>query len=68
MEIIEKTISDRIMAAADELYAQNGRTGFPLVDDVRKAARANMNEVSRVMKAWRVQKLGSEVQWNGKPG
>lgn len=61
MEIIEKTISDRIMAAAEELYAQNGQTGFPLVDDVRKAARANMNEVVRVMKAWRVQKLAQAI-------
>lgn len=61
MEIIEKTISDRIMAAAEELYAQNGRAAFPLVDDVRKAAKANMNEVSRVMKTWRGQKLAQAI-------
>ena len=61
MDIIEKTISDRIMAAAEELYTQNGRAGFPLVDDVRRAAKANMNEVSRVMKVWRVQKLAQAI-------
>lgn len=61
MEIIEKTISDRIMAAAEELYAQNGRAAFPLVDDVRRAAKANMNEVVRVMKTWRGHKLAQAI-------
>lgn len=61
MEIIEKTVSDRIMAAAEELYAQNGRAAFPLVDDVRRAAKANMNEVVRVMKTWRGQKLAQAI-------
>lgn len=61
MEVIEKTVSDRIMEAADDLYEKNGRTGFPLVDDVRKAAKANMNAVSQVMKKWRVQKLAQTI-------
>jgi chromosome segregation ATPase len=44
---------DRILAAADALYEQAGREVFPTVDAVRKAAKANMNEASTVMKEWR---------------
>ncbi len=44
---------DRILAAADALYEQAGREVFLTVDAVRKAAKANMNEASTVMKEWR---------------
>jgi colicin import membrane protein len=45
--------SERIFAAADALYAQAGRAGFPTVDAVRKTARVNMNDASVGMRAWR---------------
>lgn len=54
---IEKEIEDRIIAAANALYEQNGRTAFPKVDAVRKEARANMNDVSETMKKWRVSQM-----------
>ena len=43
----------RIMAAADELFEQGGRTQFPTVDAVRKAAHVSMNDATNVMKEWR---------------
>jgi colicin import membrane protein len=46
-------IRERIIAAAQALYEQNGRSSFPSVDMVRKAARVNMNDASAVMKEWR---------------
>jgi len=52
MELSKET-RDRIFAAADELFEQNGRDGFPTVDAVRKAARVNMNDASSGMKEWR---------------
>lgn len=52
MELTKET-RDRIFAAADELFEQNGRDGFPTVDAVRKAARVNMNDASSGMKEWR---------------
>ena len=54
---IETEIEDRIIAAANALYEQNGRTAFPKVDMVRKEARANMNDVSETMKKWRVSQM-----------
>jgi len=44
---------DRIFAAADALFEQDGRDGFPSVGAVRKAARVNMNDASSAMKDWR---------------
>lgn len=43
----------RITAAADQLYEENGRSAFPNVDAVRRRARVNMNDASSVMRAWR---------------
>lgn len=54
---VDKEIQDRIVAAANALYEQNGRTAFPKVDAVRKAARTNMNDVSEVMKRWRASQM-----------
>lgn len=50
---MSKEVRDRIFAAADDLYEQGGREGFPTVDAVRKAARVNMNDASAAMKEWR---------------
>jgi colicin import membrane protein len=47
-------VLDRIFNAADELYAEAGRGGFPTVDAVRKRARVNMNDASGGMKIWRL--------------
>lgn len=52
MEINEET-RNRIIAAANQLFEQAGRTSFPTVDAVRRNARANMNDASAVMKDWR---------------
>lgn len=52
MELTKDT-RDRIFAAADSLYEQAGRSGFPTVDAVRKTAKANMNDASAGMKEWR---------------
>ena len=43
----------RITIAADQLYEEGGRSGFPNVDAVRRKARVNMNDASNVMRAWR---------------
>ena len=43
----------RITIAADQLYDEGGRSGFPNVDAVRRKARVNMNDASNVMRAWR---------------
>lgn len=51
---VSKDIRDRIWAAADFLYEQAGRgDAKPTVDAVRRQAKANMNDVSLVMKDWR---------------
>lgn len=51
---VSKDIRDRIWAAADFLYDQAGRgEAKPTVDAVRRQAKANMNDVSLVMKDWR---------------
>ena len=52
MELV-KDSQDRIFAAADSLYDQSGRAGYPTVDAVRKTARVNMNDASTGMKLWR---------------
>ena len=51
-------IRARIIAAAEQLYeADSGR--FPTVDQVRRAARADMNSTSTVMKEWRRQQTAA---------
>ncbi len=50
---IAPDIVRRINEAADQLYEEAGRNGFPNVDAVRRRARANMNHVSLVMRDWR---------------
>lgn len=50
---LNKDIRDRILAAADALYEQSGRTSFPTVDSVRKLAKVNMNDAAATMKEWR---------------
>nr|BCU00346.1 DNA-binding protein [uncultured bacterium] len=51
---VSKEIRDRIWTAADFLYEQAGRgDAKPTVDAVRRQAKANMNDVSLVMKDWR---------------
>lgn len=50
---IAPEIVRRINEAADQLYEEGGRIGFPNVDTVRRRARANMNHVSPVMRDWR---------------
>jgi colicin import membrane protein len=46
-------IRDRIIAAADALYAESGRRNFPTVDAVRKLAKVNINDASNCMRDWR---------------
>jgi hypothetical protein len=41
------------LAAANQLYEQNGRRDLPTLDSVRKLSRTNMADVSAVMKEWR---------------
>ncbi|HIE4042200.1 TPA: DNA-binding protein [Pseudomonas aeruginosa] len=43
----------RVFREADRLYEELGRERFPQVEAVRRAARADMNTVTRVMKEWR---------------
>jgi len=52
MELAQET-RDRIFTAADSLYEQVGRTAFPTVDAVRKAAKVSMGNASAGMKEWR---------------
>lgn len=52
---IPADVRDRIIAAAVELYEQDSRESFPTVDAVRRAARADMNTTSAVMREWRRQ-------------
>lgn len=53
MDAINPDVRARVIAAADQLYAAGGRADFPPVDAVRRAARADMNSTSAVMKEWR---------------
>ncbi len=54
-------VRDRIVAAAEEIYEQLGRETFPTVDTVRRAAKADMNTTSTVMKDWRRQQTTQAV-------
>lgn len=49
---IGSDIPARIIAAAEQLYEADSER-FPTVDQVRRAARADMNSTSTVMKEWR---------------
>lgn len=48
---MNQELKDRIFAAADDLYAENGE--FPNVEIVRQRARAGMNYVVEALKEWR---------------
>ncbi len=48
---MNQELKDRIFAAADELYVENGE--FPNVEAVRQRARAGMNYVVEALKEWR---------------
>lgn len=48
---------ERVWSAADALFAQTNRSGFPTVDAVRKAAQVNMNDASAAMREWRQRQL-----------
>jgi hypothetical protein len=50
---IDPDVRERILAAAHELYEQNGQRDFPTLDSVRKRSRTNMADASAVMKEWR---------------
>ena len=46
---------NRIITTANRLFEEAGRERFPTVDAVRRAARADMNTTTLVMKQWRRQ-------------
>jgi len=50
---IKPDVKERILAAANQLYEQNGRRDLPTLDSVRKLSRTNMADASAVMKEWR---------------
>ena len=52
-------IRTRIITAADQLYQEADRERFPTVDQVRRAARADMNTTSVIMKEWRKQQTAA---------
>jgi len=52
---ITPEIEQRIIAAADALYAEGNKEKFPTVDEVRKRAKTSMGDVSAVMRDWRRQ-------------
>ncbi|WP_045226937.1 DNA-binding protein [Methyloterricola oryzae] len=57
MSAIPSDIRERIIAAATTIYEDNRHEVFPTVDQVRRAARADMNTTSAVMREWRRQQL-----------
>ncbi|HCE2641714.1 TPA: DNA-binding protein [Vibrio parahaemolyticus] len=52
---IPSEIRDRIFQVANELYDEANREKMPTVDQVRRAAKADMNTTSSVMREWRKQ-------------
>ncbi|UTH34284.1 DNA-binding protein [Ectopseudomonas hydrolytica] len=52
---IPADVRARIIEAAEALYEQTGRERLPTVDAVRRAARADMNAVSTVVREWKQQ-------------
>lgn len=53
---VTSDIQQRIITAAEQLHAENPER-LPTVAEVRSASRANMNDVSIVMKQWRQNKI-----------
>lgn len=52
-------VQQRILVAADELYAETGGVTFPTVDAVRRRSKSNMNDASVVMRFWRTQQAST---------
>lgn len=50
---IPADVRERIVAAATELYDRAERGRIPTVDEVRRAARTDMNSTSVIMREWR---------------
>ena len=50
---ITAEVRERIIQAANTLFAQAGHQALPTVDQVRRLARADMNATSAVMRDWR---------------
>lgn len=59
---IAKDLRDRIETAANALYEEGGRGGFPTVSAVRARAGADMNATSLVMREWRRLQTGQAAQ------
>lgn len=53
MSQIPDEIRDRIIAVANDLFNEGGRVSIPTVGAVRRAAKADMNTTSVVMREWR---------------
>ena len=54
-DLIPTDVRARIVSAADSLYEQANREAMPTVDQVRRAAKVDMNAASAVMREWRRQ-------------
>ncbi len=50
---IQTEVKDHIMATANNLYEQSGRSKIPTVDQVRRTAKVDMNAATEVMREWR---------------
>lgn len=50
---IPTDVKDRIISTANTLYEQSERQSMPTVDQVRRAAKVDMNAASQVMREWR---------------
>jgi chromosome segregation ATPase len=50
---MDESVRDRIFAAANELYTENGKIRFPPVADVRKRAKVDTNDACSAMREWR---------------
>jgi DNA repair exonuclease SbcCD ATPase subunit len=51
---MDENVRTRIFAAADELFAENGKSRPPAVADVRKRAKVDSNDACKAMKEWRL--------------
>jgi colicin import membrane protein len=51
---IPTDVKDRIISTANALYEQSERQSMPTVDNVRRAAKVDMNAASQVMREWRL--------------
>lgn len=56
---VHPEIAARVVAAADQLFAESGKSAIPNVDTVRRKARVDMNQASKVMRAWRKAQSGA---------